>query len=308
MERTARLAMSVTAVLLLAACTASPGGSPSPTGAPPTTPSPSQTTSPSASPLPSPTTTPDRTPSPIGDPKAVIVKVESTGGMMPIWETLRWYPSVALYGDGRLILQGAQIEIFPGPALPSLWVTHLSEQGIEQVLGWAADAGLQGPDRELGEQMMDAGVTVYTIARPEGTHRTIVHSNMNNDPQINALVEFQDVVMNARQWLDDGGVVGEDVPYVAESMRVIAFPAQVGPDGELASTLDWPLDTPINQLGTSFGEPAEYRCAEVTGDDLALLMPMVKESNELTNWRSDDELYQLYLHPLLPDEEACPGF
>ncbi|HUR15745.1 MAG TPA: hypothetical protein VMZ33_00540, partial [Candidatus Limnocylindrales bacterium] len=112
----------------------------------------------------------------------MIVKIEQTGGMMPPWETLRWYPSVALYGDGRLIFQGAQIEIFPGPALPSLWFTHLTEHGIEQVLEWAADAGLQGPDRNLGEQIMDAGANVYTVARPEGTHRTVVHSNASNDP------------------------------------------------------------------------------------------------------------------------------
>ncbi|HUR16335.1 MAG TPA: hypothetical protein VMZ33_03540, partial [Candidatus Limnocylindrales bacterium] len=174
-------------------------------------------TSPSPTPLPS---------AAIADPTAVIVKIEQTGGMMPPWETLRRYPSVALYGDGRLIFQGAQIEIFPGPALPSLWVTHLTERGIEQVLEWAADAGLQGPDRNLGEQIMDAGANVYTVARPEGTHRTVVHSNGSNDPDINALLQFQDVVMNARQWLDEGGVVGEDVPYVADSLRVIAFPAQ----------------------------------------------------------------------------------
>jgi len=35
---------------------------------------------------------------------------------------------------------------------------------------------------------------------------------------------------------------------------------------------------------------------------------MLERANQLTLWRSDEVLYQLYLHPLLPDDEACPGF
>ncbi len=324
MNRPARLAVGVAAVLLLAACNASPGGSPSPTGVPSPAPSLPGTASPSATPPPSepapsseplpsasPTNSPAATQPDTGDPDAVILKIEQTGGMLPIWETLRWYPPVTLYADGRLVYQGAQILIYPGPALPSLWTTQLNDRGIDQVLEWAADGGVEGHDLELGVQMMDAGVTVYSVNGCEGTHRTTVHSNMNNDPQINALMQFQDVVTNARQWLDAEAIVGDDAPYVADSLRIISFPAQPqGGDQGLVTTLDWPLDTPIDQLGTSFGEPAEYRCAEVSGDDLATLLPMVEESNELTVWRSgaEGELYQLYLHPLLPDEEACPGF
>ncbi len=35
---------------------------------------------------------------------------------------------------------------------------------------------------------------------------------------------------------------------------------------------------------------------------------MLEEANELTLWRSDDVTYQIYAHPLLPDDEPCPGF
>ncbi len=45
----------------------------------------------------------------------------------------------------------------------------------------------------------------------------------------------------------------------------------------------------------------------VEGDDLATLRPMLERASELTLWRSEDVLYQLYLHPLLPDEAVCPG-
>jgi hypothetical protein len=37
-------------------------------------------------------------------------------------------------------------------------------------------------------------------------------------------------------------------------------------------------------------------------------MPLFQAANELTLFEADDELFQFYLHPLLPDDEACPGF
>lgn len=290
MNRTARLALSVTAVsLLLAACSASPGGSPTPTGSPNATPSPSNSTAPSP------------------NANVAIVKIFQTGGMPPPWETLRWYPSVALYADGRLILEGAQVEMYPGPALPSLFVTRLSQTGIDQVLQWAVDAGLTGPDRQLGEPILDSAVTVFTVAGPTGTHATTVTNLAGSGADIGALNQFRDLMTNVRQWLPAEDVLGEDVQYVAERLRVISFPAQPI-DPAMATTLDWPLDEPLSSLGLSYGEPDEYRCAEVAGDHLATLMPLLQQSNELTLWRSDEELYQLYLHPLLPDEEACPGF
>ena len=41
---------------------------------------------------------------------------------------------------------------------------------------------------------------------------------------------------------------------------------------------------------------------------LAAALPLFQTANELTLYESADVTYQLYLHPLLPDDEACPGF
>ena len=115
-------------------------------------------------------------------------------------------------------------------------------------------------------------------------------------------------MQNVRAWLADE-VAGEDAPYAFDRLRLISFPSdpQNLPDPGMANTVDWPLDTPLSTLGTSWGEPAEYRCALIEGEDLTTLRPMLQQANELTLWRSDDVTYQLYLRPLLPDEEACPG-
>lgn len=228
---------------------------------------------------------------------------------MPPWETLRWYPTVAFYGDGRLITQGPQVELYPGPALPSLSVTHFSQDAIDPVLQWAAEAGLQGPDRQIGPQILDAGSTVFTVNSAAGTHHTSVTDLSANDPEIGALREFMDVMGNLRQWLAED-VASDETPYPFDRMRVISSPADLAnlPDPNFATTVEWPLSSPATR-GQSWGEPADYRCWELSGDELETVRSLFEQANELTLYRADDDVaYQFYVHPLLPDDEACPGF
>jgi hypothetical protein len=250
---------------------------------------------------------PSPTPGP-ADGNAAVIRIEQTTGMMPPWETMRWYPTVVLYGNGRQIAQGPQIEIYPGPALPNLVVTHFSQHGVDQALQWAAEAGLQGEDRLLGPMLLDAGALVFTVVTPAGTHHSSVSDMSANDPEIVALREFQDVLTSLRQWLPED-VANDEAPYQWDRLRVISFPADPAnlPDPNLVTTVDWPLDS-LATLGVSWSEPANYRCFGLSGDDLAAARSLFEQANELTLFRSDDVLYQLYLHPLLPDDEACPGF
>lgn len=282
--------------MLIGACTAGPSASPSS--------APSSAPSPSAAPTP----TPSPSASPTADAAVAVIRIEQTGGMLAPWEVMRWYPTVTLYADGRLIMQGPQIELYPGPALPNLQVTHLTQHGIDQLLAWAAEAGLEGEDRFLGQPMLDTGVTMFTIVSPAGTHVTSVSDMSGDDPQIAAVRRFRDIMISASAWVAND-VLGADEPYVFDRLRLIAFPAdpQNNPDPQLSAELDWPLDKSLATIGKSWGEPASYRCAQIDGADLAQMLPLFAQANELTLWRSGDELYQLYLHPLLPDDEACPG-
>jgi hypothetical protein len=236
-----------------------------------------------------------------------VVRIDQTGRMIPLWDTFRWYPSAALYADGRLITQGPQVELYPGPALPNLLATYLTKRSVEQVLQWAAEAGVGGEDRTLGQAGFDTGETVFTVVTVDGTHRTGVTDMASDNPAVAALREFQDVLLNLRAWLADG-IASAEAPYVADRLRLIALPADPNSisDHDLATLLDWPLE-PLATFGTSFGEPAEYHCALVEGAELSGLWPLLQQANELSLWRSDDVIYQIYLHPLLPDDEACPG-
>jgi hypothetical protein len=176
------------------------------------------------------------------------------------------------------------------------------------VLDWASEAGLQGEDRQLGEPLLDAGVTQFTIVRPEGTHRTAVTNLDEPGLEIAAAAQFLALMQDLRQWLPDD-IASDGAPYEWDRLRIISSPADptVVADPELATEMDWPLED-LATLGISLSEPAQYRCFVVEGDDLVTLRPMVEQANQLTMWNSGDEQYQLTFHPMLPDEQDCPGF
>jgi hypothetical protein len=293
MQRPQPLVLVALLALLATACTGAGG----------------PTATPAASSSPAATATAAPSPSPVGDADVAVIRIEQTPGMLPPWESMRWYPYVALYGDGRLIVQGPQMDIYPGPALPNLQVTHFSQHAVEQALAWAAEAGLSGEDRQLGPMILDAGALLFTVTTPAGTHRTSVTDMSFDDPAIHALQKFQDVMTSLATWLPDD-VASDAAPYQFDRMRVISFPADPNtlPDPAFATTVAWPLDSDLATLGVSWSEPAQYRCFELSGDDLATALPIFATANELTLYESGGATYQLYLHPLLPDDEACPGF
>ena len=221
--------------------------------------------------------------------------------------TLNRYPTVALYADGRLIMQGAQIEIYPGPALPSLQVTQLTLNGVDQVLAWAADAGLQGEDRFLGQPRPDAGVTTVVVSRPgEAPHTTTVSDMSAPDQETSAVRKFQEILLAARSWLPND-IIGNDQPYQWRSLQILVTPADAAsqPDPQLVTVRDWPLGD-LGSAGIEIDEA--HRCGLVEGADADALRPALAGANELTLWRSGGATYAVQFHPQLPDDVACPGF
>jgi hypothetical protein len=295
-------ALFAVSVVLVVGCS-STGPSPSTSSSPSPSASPSDTPSPSLSVAP--------TPSPSLAPGAdiAVVRIEQTGGFIAPWVTLDRYPTVALYADGRLIMPGPQVELYPGPALPNLQQTLLTGAGVAQVLQWAADSGLQGEDRFLGRPMPDAGVTQFTVVRPgEAPHTTSVSDLSASDPETTAVRKFQDLMLSIRSWLPND-VIGDDQPYAWNRLQIVAAPADPAaqPDPQLTTISDWPL-ADLSSLGFLFDEGGGHRCAVIESADVDALRPALATANELTLWRSADQLYTVQLHPLLPDDAGCPGF
>lgn len=246
----------------------------------------------------------------------LILRVAYEGGFVPYEYTLGSTPFWSLFGDGTLIVPGPQIEIYPGPALPNLTATPVSEDGIQAILEAARDAGLMDGDASYGNQCIaDAATTVFTTSADGAT--TVVSAyaldvgepagTCGNEKDAEArakLAAFQAKLTDLRSWLPNGSV-GTERPYDPTEMRVYVLPYQG--DAELPQDpIEWPLEPPLDAFGEAAQDaPADTRCGVVTGEDLATLLAAAGNANALTPWTSGGTEYHLIFRPLLPDEHAC---
>ena len=100
---------------------------------------------------------------PTGADEPILIVEEAGGFAMPQMIATR-VPTFALYGDGRVIVQGAQTLEFPGPALPALIERTMTEEGIQVVLEAVEETNLFTGDLELRGAMnvvADATDTVF---------------------------------------------------------------------------------------------------------------------------------------------------
>jgi hypothetical protein len=246
----------------------------------------------------------------------VVLRVEYTGGFGPVDYTLRSIPSWTLYGDGTLVMQGPQIEIYPPPALPGLTATPISEQGVQAILEAARDAGLMEGDASYGNDCIaDAATTRFTTNANGSTSVVSAYALDVGEPagscgderdadERAALAEFQMQLGDLRSWLPEGSV-GEEQQVDPSELRVYSQPYRGKPDPP-QDDVAWPLGEPLE----GFGEPVEdfggpMRCGVVEGEDLSTLLPVAGAANEITPWTSDGGEYQLIFRPLLPDESGC---
>jgi hypothetical protein len=277
----------------------------------------------SASPSPAPSGGPGASPSgmailhPTGAAELVL-KYAEVGGFAGPRADLGRYPSIAVYGDGSVITQGPVPAIFPGPALPNLIVTKLTEAGLQKLLAAAAAAGLLGPDAQYDATgIADATSADFTVVAAGSKHHISAYAlgfsdltmegGATNVAARSRLRAFTRVLGDLRQSLG-ADALGSDAPYVYGSLRVLAAPGAPQPgDPALARPpLAWPLSTPLATFGApGTGVATGFRCGVVTGADLESLRPLLARATSITGWRSGGSDYTLMLLPMLPDDPGC---
>ena len=243
------------------------------------------------------------------DPTALLLRIDVSGGFVPVETIFTSLPQMSVYGDGTVITQGPQITIYPGPAVPNLLVRTLDEEGIETLLETALDAALVGPAPDYGQPpIADAPDTVVTINVNRQTY----------EHRANALGDFGTGDMgltkaqaDARKALagfvssstDLATLVGSDhitveKPYEITGWRVRATVADSLPTGEPAPTVTpWPV---VSFALASIGE-----CRAVTGDQASEVTAAMQQANQLTYFAEGGVTYQVLARPLLPDETGC---
>lgn len=251
----------------------------------------------------------------------LVLRVQVGGGFIPVEFHFTQVPQFSVYGDGRVIFLGPQIEIYPPPALPNLRVLRLSEEGLQQLLAAAGDAGLIGESRHYPNDFVaDASTTAFTVNAGGQTAVVTAYAlGLDNETvteeeqtELEQIVAFVERMIDLTSWLPESAIVEPDDAYQIDRLQAVVgaevFGVTAGAGGTPVPPVAWPLATPLDV----FGEPYEAgglvdgaRCAEITGDDLATLLPILQRANVYTPWQSDGQTYQVLFRPLLPDEPAC---
>jgi hypothetical protein len=280
--------------LTLAAC----GDDSSDDGALDSVPAPPGTTNPPATTPPS--TSSPAAPSGIEHPVGaddVVLEISYEGGFVPVEVAFQNLPMVLVTGDGRLIVQGPQIAIYPGPLLPNMQVRTITEAGIQQLLGLAAEHGLL-TQREYDNptNIADAPDTVVTIAANGETYEHRAYAlglDEESDEMRQMLADFVDQIMG--QWMmPDNPELGPEQPFEAEAYLVRALAIDDLSGYEIEPTvLDWPAGLPPLADATE--------CLALSAGEVGDLFT---EANQLTFFTSDEVTYQLAVKPRLPGD-AC---
>jgi hypothetical protein len=256
----------------------------------------------------------------------LVLRIEYTGGFVPAEFLFTSFPSFTLTGDGRVIVPGAQIDIFPGPALPAVNVRRLSEAGIQAVLNEVARTGLFGTSVEFrGAQncVADASDTNFILHADARDVKVVVYGLGTVDPTSGcpgvssaeatahrALQGLSDRLTNLDAWLPATGWAETAWhAYKPTALRLLVRNTDADPpDGSgLANAL---VDWPDSSNPTTFGDLSQItqqRCGVVSGQRAQDWYAALSAANQLTRFVKDDHRNAVTVRPLLPDEAAeCP--
>ena len=293
------LAFAALLTLGLAACGDDSSGD-QPPGTPPvvTVPSvdstaPPTTVAPTVAP---PTTVPSGFEHPTGADD-VVVRIAYEGGFVPVDMMFLNLPTLLVSGDGHVFVQGPVPEIYPGPLLPNIQVSPVTEAGVQDLLSLADEHGLLA-DVTYSDptNIADAPNTVVEIAANGQTFRHSAYAlgiNEETDPARKALADF--VAAATGDWLyGPNPELGAQEPYQPATYLIRA--SEVGDyTGDIEPTVvDWPADASVRLVDAS--ECAAIPAAEV-GDLFA-------SANQLTYFAEAGITYQVTVKPQLPGD-AC---
>lgn len=241
----------------------------------------------------------------------LVLRIEDTGGFMPLEYTFTQQPSLVVMSDGKMYTMPAMIDIYPSPLHTSYEVRELSAEGLDALIDRAIEAGLtedgtKEPDQD-GSQVADASTTVFTFVDRDGAeHRVSAYALGFGDTETaerRKLQDFRTALGDLESWMPEGAV-GDSTIEPTARMRV-GVTAYGAPDEELPQEARaWPLETPLASFGTASEDGVVDRCAILEDADLETFLSAAEGANVQTPWTSDGKRYRLLLDPLTPDEAA----
>ncbi len=99
----------------------------------------------------------------------IVLQITAGGGLVPVEYNLTLVPHFSLYGDGTVIVSGPVPATYPGPALPNLQTTVISEEAVQAILSAAREAGLFDPTFDYGWPGITDVATTGIVINADGT-------------------------------------------------------------------------------------------------------------------------------------------
>ena len=267
------VAMPAAAMLIVAGCVSSGASSPSALVG-------------SASPAES--SSPDAIATPAGPP--------STGFYLRAWQTqalapqntFGWLPAATIadgqYIDGRVAIP----MIYPGPIYVGLSARSMSAAGTAAIAAEARTDGLLGATSDFSAGAAPGSILGHIQLTVDGVTHDLtgpltsdVSTNTAAPGTAAAFSAFWNRIGAVGAWL--AADLGPSRSYSPASLAVLLVPPADASSGLASKEVPWPLATSLATFGQPFGGSV-YRCATVTGSDLATLLPVVKAANALTRF------------------------
>ncbi len=313
-DRLRRRMLVASTVVLVAACAAQPPvpSSPGRTAVPPSA-SPPSTAAPSPT---APASTPGA--SPVAG-SGFLIEVTGEGGFINPVVTLSAVPQVVVDDDGRMFTPGAMPDGGDQPLIPPIDVRDVGPTGAAAIADSIRAAGLDHAQPATGVAA-DAGVTVFKVmfngiatvnrfaptAGPGQPGLPGVRGSGAPDAAAEAAFALLARLTDPSEtW---GAAASAPSPYRPSAYRVYTAPG-VTPSGagSVVPAPGWPLATTLD----AFGVPAVsdvglegLRSGIVQGSDAAALDAALGPVAADTEVTSAGRLWQLWVRPLLPSEQA----
>ena len=251
----------------------------------------------------------------------VVLRLANEGGFVPAGFPLLDVPTFTLYGDGTVITLGAQIAIYPGPALPAIVERQLDDAAVRSIVDRAIEAGLGEGDLDLSDTgdvaIADASTAVFSLTVDgETTTAKVYAMGFEGGPAMmpglsERQIELRKELAALAADLSDlswvaarGGSIGEEGMYAGDAARLLIGPVLDDPEIP-QEPVSWPLDVALKDLGDAVAWDEHTRCAMVSGEDWAVLRDAASGANQLTAWVDGRTQRSIAFRPLLPDETGC---
>ncbi len=239
-----------------------------------------------------------------------------SGFYLRAWQTQALAPQytfgslpAATVADGRYIDGMVAIPmIYPGPVYVGLSARSINAAGIDAIVAEARADGLLGSKSDFSESIAPGAALAHVELIVDGTTYELTGSPLPAQSlatvgpgTASAFATFWASISTIDTWL--AADLSASAPYSPTRVAVMLTPPVEVQQGLVASKeVPWPLSGTLDKFGTAMSV-SPYRCGTVSGADLATLLPVIQNANQLTRFvDSDGNQVSLQARVLVPGE------